>query len=176
MTHRKASELIPHAATLVGFGLLAVIVVELAAQRAALARSTAPVSEVMKLGVTAHSDPNVLFVFRAGDCPAALDVIDQLKAATRSGNLRVTGLLLAEAGSDTIQLREVAQSYGVVFPLRISTSPDVPNRLATLGIVSLPVSLVFDAKGQLRAVTPSAYLVGDSLVRRAIAASFNAGN
>jgi hypothetical protein len=114
--------------------------------------------------------PQILFVFRPADCPAALAIIDRWNAEHRSGRALVTGIVVTST-RDSTAVRAVVQSYRVEFPVRIADIDELAPTLRRLGISSIPVTLVFGETGSLRGVAPSTATTQDTTIERLVRTS-----
>ncbi len=141
-------------ALLAGFAFLGIALVELIGLRARLRDGERSIPSVLALDSdSGGSRPQLVFVFRPGDCPAALAVIDRWNEIAKEGRVRVRGLMIA-VSPDTGSLRSVIESYRIHFPVRF-VDPKALARLDLLGDLQLPLTLVLDERYAIRAIVPT---------------------
>lgn len=122
-----------------------------------LRRSSEPLSALAGAGARSPAGrPHLVFFFRPGDCPRALEAIEQWNALHRAGRAVVDGVMVTDLnGPSTIQ--EIVGAYGLAFPVRTVPVEVVADRLRSLG-ARLPITLIFDERGAMHAVAPGAEL------------------
>lgn len=129
---------------------------------------------VSSLRSTTDHVPNqratLLFLFRPGDCPFALDVIDDWNALSKTQAIEVQGLMLV----DTLSLRDwkaVIRDNRITFPVRVVGQSDIDRHLRHLGARHLPLSVLLSRSGMVQLVLsglPSDGSRVSSLVRQAL--------
>ncbi len=111
----------------------------------------------------AESRPHIIFLFRAGDCPGALEIIDRWNVVSRGRRADVQGILII-GEREEVPADEIIASYGFHFPVRALTERKVGHSLALLGVASLPVTLLFDERLVLRTILPGSETPADSFI------------
>jgi hypothetical protein len=114
------------------------------------------------------SIPKVIFVFRPGDCPMALNIIDAWNEKRRTGQAAVAGVMVTQS-DEVVSAPQIVTEYGIQFPVRATDWNVIADRLAAIGIHELPVSLVFDGHGALRQAIAAATEDPSGAVDRALA-------
>ncbi|MDB4915170.1 MAG: hypothetical protein JWM95_2814 [Gemmatimonadetes bacterium] len=157
------------ASVLVGFASLAVISLTALSLRSRLVEASLPIGVALSSpGEARHSRARIIFVFRPAECPQSLEIIDFLNKEARNTGLDISGIVVSDV-ADTSSVLSVVRSYNIAFPIRIGRFDAVSSILARAGVTRLPVSLVFDTGGTLRAISQSAPLVDDSVISRLVA-------
>ncbi len=144
----RQSVVIPLVATAI---LLLVVVTEAALLHNANA-SFAAVLEVDDHGSTRRR-PQVVFFFRLGDCPDALQQIDALDSLAAQDAYMVRGIVVE--GNDVAEgeVRSVLRSYRVRFPYVVRSPGLVGRALRRLGYDAVPLTVVTDTLGRVVAVS-----------------------
>lgn len=106
------------------------------------------IEELVLAGKHPDARWTVALIFRAKECPARMEVLDQLNRVAESG-LRVQGLLVAEH-EEFPNWEDLVRANQITFPVR-RASPRPVER--ALGSIPTPALILFDSKGRLRLLT-----------------------
>jgi hypothetical protein len=159
----------------VGFLGLTVAAINSRNLAARLETARTPLAGMLSASVwTRDSRPHVLFIFRPGDCPRSLQVIEVLNTLHDGKSAVVEGLLEADTLSPAL-FRELATAYKIRFPVRAGHVAQFADRLNALGVVDLPVTLVFDSRRVIRAVAPGS-AIGDEELRTVLLRTLQMAN